>query len=71
MGKMTLAQARKMVAGTMKGDSAMAQAMKELMTGEAVTEDLGDSSPAASPSSEERGAHTLARMRSQQDEGGF
>ncbi len=70
MGKMTLAQARKMVAGTLKGDSAMSQAMKELMSGEAGTEDLGDSSPAAS-SPEERGAHTLARMKIQQDEGGF
>ncbi len=66
---MTLAQARKMVAGTLKGDSAMAQAMKELITGEAV-EDLGDTSPQAA-SSEERGSHTLARMRIQQDEGGF
>ena len=57
-----------MVKGTLKGDSAMAQAIKELIDGEA-------SSPGAetqeSAPTGERGQHTLARMRALQDEEGF
>ena len=63
---MTLEQARKMVAGTMKGDSAMKEAIKELITGEAVPiEASAASSPAASPG--ERGTHTLASLKAQQE----
>ncbi|MEE9198067.1 MAG: hypothetical protein V3U45_07965 [bacterium] len=64
---MTIEQARKMVAGTLKGDSAMAQAMKELISGEAAPPSPEDLPTASS----DRGVHTLARMRGQQDEGGF
>ena len=64
MPKMTLEQARKMRDGVLKGDSAIAQAWKELITGEAATPSAADtSSPAASPG--ERGAHTLASLKAQ------
>ena len=63
MAKMTMKQARAMRDGTLKGDSAIARAWKELITGEAAPE---DSTPSAA-SSEERGAHTLARLKAQEE----
>ena len=52
-----------MVKGTLKGDSAMAQAINELITGEAVPE-AETASPAASPAAPDdegaRGAKTVA-----------
>ena len=48
-----------MVRGTLKGNSAMAVAIKELISGEAAAETT--SSPAASP--DDRGAHTLATIK--------
>ena len=63
---MTLEQARKMVKGTMKGDSAMKKAIEELISGEAAPEDTTSPPPAASP--DERGARTLAMIHAY-DEG--
>ena len=63
---MTLEQARKMVAGTLKGDSAMSKAIQELITGEAASAEADTSLPAAS--SGERGSHTVASFRAH-DEG--
>ena len=54
-----------MVKGTLKGNSAMSQAIKELITGEASAEPT-TSSPEASPG--ERGSHTVASFRAH-DEG--
>ena len=61
---MTLAQARKMRDGVLKGDSAIARAWKELITGEAAPEVL--TSPLeASPG--ERGTHTLATLKAREE----
>ncbi len=63
MAKMTMKQARAMRDGTLKGDSNIAKAWKELITGEAAPEDSTPS--AASP--EERGEKTLARFQAQDE----
>lgn len=57
-----------MVKGTMKGDSAMKQAIEELITGTTSPE---AETPDPSASTGERGEKTLARLRAMQDEGGF
>lgn len=61
MGKMTMEQARKMVAGTLKGNSNMAKAMRELAGGDAVEE--VPSSTESPPSSTDRGAKTSELFR--------
>ena len=58
---MKLSQARKMRDGLLKGNSVMAQAWKELITGEAPSVTPTTSSP-ASPG--ERGIHTAASLKS-------
>lgn len=58
---MKLSQARKMRDGLLKGDTVMAQAWKELISGEAASDVSAE--PAAS--SDERGAHTLANLKEQ------
>ncbi len=63
MAKMTLAHARKMRDGVLKGDSVIAQAWKELISGEAATEAPSPAS-SASPSGE-RGSHTAASLKAQ------
>ena len=68
MAKMTMKQARAMRDGVLKGDSAIAKAWQELITGEAASPSLEDTT-SASPG--DRGERTLARMRALQDEGGF
>lgn len=64
MAKMTLAQARKMRDGVLKGDSAIAQAWKELISGEAASEPATE----AEADAEERGYATLERFKAR-DEG--
>ncbi len=59
---MKLSQARKMRDGLLKGDSVMAQAWKELLDGR-----VGTDTPDEQPDSGERGAHTLASMKSRQE----
>ena len=63
MPKMTLEQARKMRDGVLKGDSAIARAWKELISGD-VAPPPQDSSPATSS---DRGAATLASMRAREE----
>lgn len=57
---MTMEQARKMVKGTLKGNSAMARAIKELISGEAAPE-------VSSPTDGERGAKTVAALRARDE----
>ena len=52
-----------MVAGTMKGKSAMKTAIEELITGEAQPTATGEIASPASPG--ERGTHTLASLKAQ------
>ena len=63
---MSLEQARKMVKGTLKGDSAMSKAIQELIdSGGDLT--LKGTKESVLPSPGERGAHTLATMKAQQE----
>ena len=63
---MTIEQARKMVAGTLKGNSAMSKAIQELITGEAAPPEA-HTSPISAASSGERGAHTIAKFKAIED----
>lgn len=62
MAKMTLKQARAMRDGVLKGNSVMAKAWKELITGEAAVAPTSEASP-SSPG--DRGTHTLASLKAQ------
>ena len=64
---MTLAQARKMVKGTLKGNSAMAQAIKEMISGEVALDTTGGAVSAPPASSGVRGDATIARFKAQED----
>ena len=57
---MTLAQARKMRDGVLKGDSAIARAWKELLTGEAAASEVSSrASPQAASSWDEFGRRKI------------
>lgn len=64
MAKMTMKQARAMRDGTLKGDSAISRAWKELISGGVASE---AAQPEGASSDNERGAHTIASWKAQMD----
>lgn len=70
MPKMTIAQARKMLEGTLKGDSAMAQAIKEKMGDVAMATEPGAAGAGYKPADlveGERGTRTIRQLRNQEE----
>ncbi len=64
---MKLEQARKMRDGLLKGNSVMAQAWKELITGAPAASPADEGGLRAAPSTGERGAHTIASMKAKEE----
>jgi len=65
MAKMTMKQARAMRDGTLKGDSAIARAWKELISGEAAPA-MADS-PSSPGSPDNDAEHQLASLKARQE----